>query len=69
MDFWVLGTFCFLLAILARFFIATRLKIAVALSELLIGIAAAFAIGYFFPTFSNLGAAKEKEVPPELPAP
>lgn len=57
MDFWALGTLWFALALLADF-VAIRLKIAVALSEILIGTAAAFAFGYFLPSFANFGAGE-----------
>lgn len=55
MDFWVLAAFWFFLAVIADF-VAIRLKIAVALSEILIGTAAAFVLGYFLPAHANFGA-------------
>lgn len=55
MDFWSLGALWFFMAIVADF-IAIRLKIAVALSEILIGTTSAAAIGYFYPNFADLGA-------------
>ncbi len=57
MDFWALAVLWFFLA-LAADFIALRLKIAVALSEILLGTLAAFIIGYFLPSYSNLGASE-----------
>lgn len=57
MDFWVLAAFWFFLAIIADF-VAIRLKIAVALSEILIGTAAAFVLGYFLPAHANFGASE-----------
>lgn len=57
MDFWALGALWFFLAIIADF-LAIRLKIAVALLEIIVGTAAATAIGYFYPSFANLGASE-----------
>lgn len=55
MSFWALGFLWFFLALISDF-LAIRLKIAVALCEILIGTAAAFLIGYFYPDFSDIGA-------------
>ncbi len=55
MDFWALGAFWFVLAILADF-ASIKLKISVALLEIVVGIAAAFFIGLYCPSFKNLGA-------------
>lgn len=55
MSFWELGAIWFFLALISDF-IAIRLKIAVALTEILIGTAAAWFASYYFPSFSNLGA-------------
>jgi len=55
MDFWAIGVLWFFLALIADV-VAIRLKIAVALSEILIGTLAAFAIGYFLPTHANFGS-------------
>src|SRR5580692_11686507 len=51
MDIWLLGTFWFLLA-LAADFLSIRLKIAVALSEILV----AFLIGLWLPQYTNFGS-------------
>ena len=55
MDIWLLGAFWFLLA-LAADFLSIWLKIAVALSEILIGIAIAFIIGLWLPEYMNFGS-------------
>ena len=55
MDIWLLGAFWFLLA-LAADFLSIRLKIAVALSEILIGLLIAFLIGLWIPQYSNFGS-------------
>lgn len=55
MDIWLLGAFWFLLA-LAADFISIRLKIAVALSEILVGLLIAFLIGLWLPQYSNFGS-------------
>ena len=55
MDFWTLGALWFALAIIADF-ASIRLKISVALLEIVVGITAAFFIGFYWPTLSNLGA-------------
>ena len=57
MDFWALGALWFFLAIVADF-IAIRLKIAVALTEILVGTAAAFIVSYYVPSFSDVGASQ-----------
>lgn len=57
MDVWLLGAFWFLLA-LAADFLSIWLKIAVALSEILIGIAIAFIIGLWLPEYMNFGSDK-----------
>jgi glutathione-regulated potassium-efflux system ancillary protein KefC len=57
MDFWALATLWFFLALFADF-VAIRFKIAVALSEILIGMAAACTIGYFLPDFATIGASE-----------
>ena len=58
MDFWALGAFWFLLAVIADF-ASIRLKISVALVEIVVGILAAFFISLYWPSFSNLGADHE----------
>lgn len=55
MDIWLLGAFWFLLA-LAADFLSIRLKIAVALSEILVGLLIAFFIGLWLPEYSNFGS-------------
>lgn len=55
MDFWALGAFWFILAIIADF-ASIKLKISVALLEIVVGIIAAFFVGIYWPFFSNLGA-------------
>lgn len=55
MDFWALGTFWFVLAIIADF-ASIRLKISVALLEIVVGMLAAFFISFYLPSFKNLGA-------------
>ncbi len=55
MEIWLLGAFWFLLA-LAADFLSIWLKIAVALSEILIGIVIAFIIGLWLPEYANFGS-------------
>ncbi len=55
MDIWLLGAFWFLLA-LAADFLSIRLKIAVALSEILVGLLIAFLIGLWLPQYTNFGS-------------
>jgi Kef-type K+ transport system membrane component KefB len=55
MSFWELGAIWFFLALISDF-IAIRLKIAVALTEIVIGTCAAWFASYYFPSFSTLGA-------------
>lgn len=55
MDIWLLGAFWFFLA-LAADFISIRFKIAVALSEILLGVVIAFLIGLWLPQYSNFGS-------------
>jgi glutathione-regulated potassium-efflux system ancillary protein KefC len=55
MDMWLLGAFWFLLALVADF-LSIRFKIAVALSEIIVGVAVAFIIGFWLPQYANLGA-------------
>ncbi len=55
MDIWLLGAFWFLLALVADF-LSIRLKIAVALSEILIGLLVAFLIGLWLPQYANFGS-------------
>src|SRR5579885_3014363 len=57
MDFWALGAFWFFLAVVADF-VAIRLKIAVALSEILIGTLAAFILGYVMPKHATFGTSE-----------
>ncbi len=55
MNFWALGVLWFFLALIADF-LAIRLKIAVALTEIFVGILAAFTLGYLLPSYADLGA-------------
>ncbi|MBI2810491.1 MAG: cation:proton antiporter [Candidatus Melainabacteria bacterium] len=55
MEIWLLGAFWFFLALLADF-VAIRLKIAVALSEIIIGLAAAYLISLWLPQYANFGS-------------
>jgi glutathione-regulated potassium-efflux system ancillary protein KefC len=55
MSFWELGAIWFFLALIADF-VAIRLKIAVALSEILVGTAAACLLVYVMPSFADLHA-------------
>lgn len=55
MDIWLLGAFWFLLA-LAADFLGIWLKISVALSEIIVGLTAAFLIGLFLPQYTNFGS-------------
>jgi len=55
MDVWLLGAFWFLLA-LAADFLSIPLKIAVALSEIVVGLLIAFIIGLWLPEYSNFGS-------------
>lgn len=55
MDVWLLGTFWFLLALGADF-LAIRFKIAVALSEIIVGIGIAFIIGLWLPQYATFGS-------------
>ena len=52
---WLLGAFWFLLALIADF-LSIRFKIAVALSEILVGVAVAFILAYFLPQYADFGA-------------
>lgn len=54
MDFWAIGALWFGLAILADL-ISIRLKISVALLEIVVGILAAFFIGMYWPSFGSIG--------------
>lgn len=55
MEIWLLGAFWFLLA-LAADFLSIYFKIAVALSEILIGVFIAFLISLWLPQYSNFGS-------------
>jgi len=55
MDIWLLAAFWFFLALVADF-VAIRLKIAVALSEILVGIVVAFIISFWWPQYANFGS-------------
>jgi len=55
MNIWLLGAFWFFLA-LAADFLSIRIKIAVALCEILLGIAAAYLIGLWLPQYENFGS-------------
>lgn len=55
MDIWLFGALWFFLA-LAADFLSIRLKIAVALAEILVAVIAAFLIGLWMPEWKSLGA-------------
>jgi Kef-type K+ transport system membrane component KefB len=55
MQIWLLAAFWFFLALVADF-ISIRLKIAVALCEILVGVAVAFAISFWMPEYANFGS-------------
>jgi glutathione-regulated potassium-efflux system ancillary protein KefC len=55
MDIWLLGAFWFFLALLADF-LSIRLKIAVALAEILVGIVIAYLISLWMPQYANFGS-------------
>ncbi len=55
MDIWLLGAFWFLLALIADF-ISIRFKLAVALSEILVGVVIAFLISLWLPEYANFGS-------------